>query len=175
MFLAFMSLSNGALTVFWYAATTPLPRETANLPARWFVDLTACGVLISWISILINHQRLVMAMRKQNIPLSALPWHSGWTTYSTPVALFLCVVILLTGGYTVFTKGNWSVSGFVSSYLDIPLVLVAFGLWKLFKRTKFVKLSEIPLREALDDYLEHPEDKDPAKKGWRKYVGFLWD
>jgi amino acid transporter len=62
MFLAFMNLSNGALTVFY-----------------WFLDLTACGVLISWITILLNHQRLILAMKKQNIPLSALPWHNSWT------------------------------------------------------------------------------------------------
>ena len=62
MFLAFMSLSNGALTVFY-----------------WFLDLTACGVLISWITILTNHQRLMMAMKKQEIPLSYLPWHNKWT------------------------------------------------------------------------------------------------
>ena len=63
MFLAFMSLSNGALTVFY-----------------WLVDLTACGVLISWIAILTNHQRLILAMRKQGLPLSLLPWHNGWTS-----------------------------------------------------------------------------------------------
>lgn len=62
MFLAFMTLSNGALTVFY-----------------WFVDLTACGVLISWIAILTNHQRLILAMKKQGLPLTALPWHNGWT------------------------------------------------------------------------------------------------
>lgn len=66
MFLAFMTLSNGALTVFY-----------------WFLDLTACGVLISWITILINHQRLILAMKKQNIPLSALPWHNPWTCESS--------------------------------------------------------------------------------------------
>ena len=62
MFLAFMSLSEGALTVFW-----------------WLVDLVACGVLISWITILLNHLRLILAMRKQGLPLSSLPWHSQWT------------------------------------------------------------------------------------------------
>lgn len=29
----------------------------------------------------------------------------------------MCSVILLTNGFYVFTKGNWSASGFVSSYL----------------------------------------------------------
>jgi amino acid transporter len=62
MFLAFMSLSDGALTVFW-----------------WLVDLVACGVLISWVAILFNHWRLMMAMRRQRLPLSSLPWHSRWT------------------------------------------------------------------------------------------------
>jgi yeast amino acid transporter len=100
MFLSFMSLSEGALTVFW-----------------WFVDLTACGVLISWITILLNHWRLIMAMKKQGIPLSRLPWHNRWTEWASPAALVLCVVILLTAGYPTFTRGNWSTAGFISSYL----------------------------------------------------------
>ena len=120
MFLAFMSLSEGAMTVFW-----------------WFVDLTACGVLISWITVLLNHLRLIHAMKKQGLPLSSLPWHSRWTgtcfwkiscsstdsylEYSTPVALAFCILILFTGGFTVFTKGNWSTSGFISSYLYVPI------------------------------------------------------
>ena len=158
MFSAFMTLSSGALTVFW-----------------WFVDLTACGVLVSWISILINHQRLMLAMNKQDIPLSSLPWHNSWTKFSTPVALFMCIVILLTSGFTVFTKGNWSTSGFVSSYLDIPLVLTAYTLWKLIKRTKTVDLSDVPLKQVLDDIKQNPEPIEPSPKGLSKFVGFLWD
>lgn len=37
--------------------------------------------------------------------------------YSSAAALFMCIIILLTNGFYVFTKGNWSASGFVSSYL----------------------------------------------------------
>lgn len=62
MFLSFMSLSDGALTVFY-----------------WLVDLTACGVLVSWITVLLNHTRLMLAMKKQGLPLSRLPWHSRFT------------------------------------------------------------------------------------------------
>ncbi|KAF2161945.1 hypothetical protein M409DRAFT_69456 [Zasmidium cellare ATCC 36951] len=158
MFLAFMSLSQSALTVFW-----------------WFVDLTACGVLISWISILINHQRLILAFKKQSIPLSSLPWHNAWTVFSTPVALFMCIIILFTAGFSNFTRGNWSTSGFISSYLDIPLVLTAFVLWKIFKKTSFVKLDEIPLKEALEEIERKPEESEPPKKGWAKWIGILWD
>lgn len=158
MFTAFMSLSSGALTVFY-----------------WFVDLVSAGVLISWIAILVNHQRLLMAMKKQSIPYSLLPWHNSWTRYSTPVALCACVLILFTGGFTNFTKGNWSASGFVSSYLDIPLVLGAYAIWKVIKKTKLVRLEDIPLREAFEEIGREPEDPEPVAKGWVKWVAFLWD
>ena len=100
MFLAFMSLSDGAMTVFW-----------------WLVDLTAAGVLVSWSAILFNHIRLCQAMKKQGIPRTELPFHNRWTPYTSPVALGMCLTILFTGGFSVFTKGNWSAVGFVSSYL----------------------------------------------------------
>lgn len=62
MFLSFMSLSDGALTAFFY-----------------LVDLTAAGVLVSWIAILINHIRLRLALKKQGIPATRLPWYNSWT------------------------------------------------------------------------------------------------
>ncbi|EGX94102.1 amino acid permease, putative [Cordyceps militaris CM01] len=139
MLLSFMSLSSGALTAFY-----------------WLVSLTAAGVLVSWIAILINHIRLRLAMRVQGIPETRLPWHNAWTLYASCWALGMCIIILLTAGFRVFTKGNWSPEAFVSSYLDIPLVAVAFLLWKFYKKTKIVKLSEIPLRAAF----EQAEQKD---------------
>ncbi|KAI7970144.1 hypothetical protein EIK77_008371 [Talaromyces pinophilus] len=64
-FLAYMCVSNDALTVFY-----------------WFVDLTAAGVLISWITVSLNHIRLIQALKKQGYPPHALPWHNSWTRKS---------------------------------------------------------------------------------------------
>jgi amino acid transporter len=57
---------------------------------------------------------------------------------------------------------------------DIPLVITAFSLWKIFKRTQIVKLADIPLLEALE---RASQDVEPEKvlPLWRKMVGFLWD
>jgi amino acid transporter len=66
MFLSFMSLSSGAYTVFW-----------------WLVDLTSAGVLVSWSAILLNHLRLKMALKKQGIEASRLPWNNWWTCKSS--------------------------------------------------------------------------------------------
>ncbi|PHH76941.1 hypothetical protein CDD82_3742 [Ophiocordyceps australis] len=143
MFLSFISLSNDALTVFW-----------------WLVDLTAAGILVSWISILLNHIRLRLAMKKQQIPLSRLPWYNSWTIYASYAALAMCILILLTSGFAVFTTGRWSATDFVSAYLDIPLVLGAYLLWKWVKGTTIVNLSDVPLQSALDQ--AHQKQVDSA-------------
>ncbi|KAL6852618.1 hypothetical protein ACO1O0_007165 [Amphichorda felina] len=133
MLLSFLSLSSGALTVFW-----------------WFVDLTAAGVLVSWSAILLNHIRLRRALQVQDIPASRLPWYNGWTVYTSQAALVMCVTILLTGGFSTFTAGNWDTTVFVSSYLDIPIVLSVYLGWKYLKKTRIVSLKQIPILAALD-------------------------
>lgn len=105
MFLAFMSLSSSAMTVFY-----------------WLVDLTAAGVLVSWSCILLNHTRLCAAMHKQGILRRELPFYNAWTQYSSSVALVMCQIILWTGGFSVFTKGGWDAATFVSAYLYVTFV-----------------------------------------------------
>ncbi|KAL2163376.1 hypothetical protein VTH06DRAFT_5433 [Thermothelomyces fergusii] len=159
MFLSFMSLSEAAITVFW-----------------WLVSLTAAGVLFSWSSILLNHVRLMQALDRQGIHPSKLPWHTWWTRYSSPAGLFMCIIILLTSGFSVFTRGNWDSAQFVSSYLDIPIMFTAYLFWKFFKKTKVVSLDEIPLREALariDDC--YPEQTPSKKRGWTRAISWIWD
>ncbi|ODN75886.1 hypothetical protein L202_05875 [Cryptococcus amylolentus CBS 6039] len=157
-FLAFMSLSENALTVFY-----------------WLMDLVGCGVLISWSAVLVNHLRLLAALKKQDIPRSVLPWSNWWTPYSSAVALFFCLVILLTNGWEVFTHGGWSPSGFITAYLDIPLVLAAYLIWKFYKKTEYVPLSEIPIRQVLESIDAEPEEKEERHTGWVRWGSWLWD
>lgn len=74
----------------------------------------------------------------------------------------------------VFTTGNWDTASFISAYLDIPLVICAYVGWKVFKRTHVVNLLDAPIREALDDMRDNPEEKIPKPKGWRK-LNLLWE
>jgi yeast amino acid transporter len=84
MFLSLLSLSNGAMTVFW-----------------WFVDLTASGVLISWTVILVNHIRLRSAVQKQNIPVFRLPWYNSWTRKFLNTSPSIRHPSLLTSSYRI--------------------------------------------------------------------------
>jgi amino acid transporter len=51
--------------------------------------------------------------------LRQIPANVGDTVYSSYVGLFMTLLILFTGGFRVFTKGNWDPVGFVSSYLCV--------------------------------------------------------
>lgn len=57
---------------------------------------------------------------------------------------------------------------------DIPLVIAAYIAWKVYKRTSIVKLSEIPLEEALERAASDVE-VEKERPLWRKLIGFLWD
>lgn len=159
-FLSFMTLSDKAITVFY-----------------WFVNLVGCGVLISWSVILLNHLRLRMAMRRAGISRHEMPWSNGWTPYASAFGLCFCIVLLLTNGYTTFTKGNWDTSVFITAYLDIGLIIFITAVWKILKRTKYVPLSKIPLQTIFDDVHRKPLNDEPEapSKGWIRVISWLWD
>ena len=107
------------------------------------------------------------------------------TLYSSYAGLVMCLIILFTGGFRVFTKGNWDANSFVSSYLDIPLVIVFFFGWKLIKKTRWVRLDELPLRAIIEQAKERAhqaemeQQAEDALKGdrhrWLKYISWIWD
>ncbi|KAI5296172.1 hypothetical protein KEM52_005329 [Ascosphaera acerosa] len=154
--LGYMCCSHGALTVFF-----------------WFVNLTSAGVLVSWISILFNHIRLLRAFKTQNISPRMLPWHNSWTLGASYFAIVSCTVILFTGGFRVFTKGNWDASSFVSSYLDIPLVFCLYLGYKIYRKTRWIPSREIRLRDALDEANSDPENVPIKQTGWQR-LNILW-
>ena len=54
------------------------------------------------------------------------------------------VILSLTNGYAVFTKGNWSVSDFFANYITIGFVVVLFIMGTAYyKEWKFRDMEEI--------------------------------
>lgn len=48
-------------------------------------------------------------------------------------------------------------------------------LWKIFKKTKLVRLEDIPLREVLDRIAAEEKIVEPRKAGWIRAISWLWD
>ena len=71
------------------------------------------------------------------------------------------------GGYAVFLPGRWSVPTFLFSYTMIGVFPVVFVVWKLLKRTKFLKPEEVDLRQGVEEIEEYTRDYVPIPS---KYV-----
>jgi amino acid transporter len=57
---------------------------------------------------------------------------------------------------------------------DIPLVLCAYGGYKLIRRTKIVPLDMVPLRQALDEAENDPENVPLTKDSLLSKLNILW-
>jgi amino acid transporter len=77
----------------------------------------------------------------QGISREELPWNHWRTVYSSYFTSVACIYFFVMGGFAAFINGNWEVGTFVSAYLDIPIVLIAYiGSNLLPKKTKILSL-----------------------------------
>ena len=57
---------------------------------------------------------------------------------------------------------------------DIPLVLCAYGGYKLIRQTKIVPLDMVPLRQALYEAENDPENVPIKKDSFLSRLNILW-
>lgn len=114
---------------------------------------------LSWVCIGIASLRFRSAIRKQGLE-HLLPY-KNWTYPVGPIiAVCLNIVLILVQGWSCFSP-HFKPVDFVSFYIEIPIMIVMFLAWKLVKRTKFVRLSEMDL--LTDRYnVVHEEGVDPT-------------
>lgn len=157
MCLGYMTLSDTASTVF-----------------NWLQDLVSIATLVNWIIICIVYLRFHYACKKQGINRhTELPWAAPLQPYITWASLTLFVVLLFTGGYATFIHGEWDSETFVSSYFNIPLILILYFGYKFTKKTKIIPLSEVPIRHFIDIWQNNLEPPEEPRKGLQK-LNILW-
>ncbi|EMG47354.1 DIP5 Dicarboxylic amino acid permease [Candida maltosa Xu316] len=154
--LAYLSISSGSAQVF-----------------DWFQNITSSYLLINWIIFAVDHIALHRALKAQGFSRKDLPHTIRGGQYAGPFSLFFSVLFLLTGGFGVFTKGNWKFANFFSSYFIIPLFLGLYVFGKFFWKTKYIKPSEVQLKALFYDVENRPEPPAKKLKGW-EYITLLW-
>lgn len=87
--LGYMSLSAGASIAF-----------------GWLQDLTSVSAIITWMVICTVYLRFYYGCKVQGIDRSELPWKAPFQPYIAWLSLSSFIVLLLTGGYSVFIKGQ---------------------------------------------------------------------
>lgn len=158
MALGYMTLSSSASTVF-----------------TWMQDIVSISTLVNWICICVVYLRFLYGCRKQGIDrYRELPWAAPLQPYTTWASLIVFILLFFTGGYSTFMKDNWSNETFVSSYLNLPLIVLVYVGYKVYMKTKVLPLDQIPIRPFIRRYREDPEIEEPESKvGWRRF-NILW-
>ncbi|RAL02271.1 putative amino acid permease [Aspergillus ibericus CBS 121593] len=111
----------------------------------WLLNLSTIAGLIAWATLSLCYIRFYQAMKAQGVSRDTIPWKSPFQPYTAWVGFIGSTIITLVAGFPVFLKGNWSTADFFASYVGIPIFIVPIILWKVFKRTEFVRLSNMDL------------------------------
>ena len=112
----------------------------------------------------IKFRKAYLAQPENLDPNVHLPYRSPFQPFSAYYALIGCFIMAFVGGYEVFLPGNWDVPTFLFSYMMIFICPVIFVGWKILKKTKWLKPTEVDVigeREAIDEYQRSYAPKIP--------------
>ena len=113
----------------------------------WLLNTSGMTGFIAWLGIAISHYRFRRGYVKQGLPLSALPYRSGFFPLGPMFAFALCLVITLGQNYQAFLEDQIDWTSVAATYIGIPLFLLIWFGYKLTKGTKVVKYHEMEFPE----------------------------
>ncbi|GAA6032974.1 hypothetical protein JCM8097_000079 [Rhodosporidiobolus ruineniae] len=134
----------------------------ASQAFSWITNLSTVAGLIAWATLSFAYIRFYRGMKVQGISRDTLPWKSPFQPYTAWVGFIGSTIITFVSGFTVFLKGQWDAQNFVASYIGIPIFIVPIILWKLFKKSKFVRAKDMDLYSGRIDSSKLPQPKIPT-------------
>lgn len=115
------------------------------------------ATFIVWATIGIAHVRFRKALVAQGQDPELLPYKATWYPWGTYFAIAANIFLVFFQGYTAFLN-PFSVTDFVINYILLPVFVLFFLVYKIWNKTKLVKLDEMDIwtgrREILDQGME---------------------
>lgn len=139
-FIAFLNVTDDSRVVFGY-----------------FVNLVTIFGILTWINILISHICFVRARRSQGLRNADLPYVSPFGIAGSYIALAACIIITIFKNFDVFICDSkrtdspcFDYKNFITGYLGIPLYLAMILGFKVIKKTRYLRPSEVDLFTGKD-------------------------
>ncbi|SHO76501.1 Similar to S.cerevisiae protein GAP1 (General amino acid permease) [Malassezia sympodialis ATCC 42132] len=152
----------------------------------WMLSISGLSAIFAWGSICLCHIRFRAAWKYQGLTLRQLSWASPLGTIGSYIGLSLCILVVIATFYvSAFPIGEASMNGndraenFFNGMISLVIVIV-FGLvYKLFARTRFVRLGEMDIhtgrRESVgDEVLEQEQAEKRAQPMWKRVLGTIF-
>ncbi|EME81274.1 uncharacterized protein MYCFIDRAFT_140266 [Pseudocercospora fijiensis CIRAD86] len=152
--------------------------SSSSVVFGWFVNITTIAGLIGWLIICVTYLRFYYGMNAQGISRDRLPYKSPLQPYLGWAALCALVLVILFSGYSVFFPGHWSVTAFLTYYIDIAIFIFLWACALLIFRAKPVSLHNMDLSEIHLIEREREDEKQAAgmhsvpqlSSWWRKWL-----
>lgn len=138
-FLSFLQVGNGSAVVL-----------------DWLVSLITAGGIIDYLVMSFTYLWFYRACKAQGVDRKTLPYFGWGQPYCAIIALV--IQLLVVGGYGYEAFMPWDVSAFFRNYTMQLLAPILFIFWKVVKRTRVVRPSELDLvwqRPTIDAYESH--------------------
>ena len=151
--------------------------ETSSDVFNDLSNLSSITGLITWGTILASYLRFYYAAKLQGVDRNDFPYKAPFQPWLSMFGFVMIILIILFNGYTVFLSGNWDTTSFVIAYITIPIFVVFYAFWKIFKRTHFVTLADIDFvtgRRELDEISDEYAAQD-ASKGPQPFYMRVWN
>ncbi|KAL5492326.1 hypothetical protein ACEPAI_3773 [Sanghuangporus weigelae] len=154
-FLAFMNTSADSAEVF-----------------NWFVNLSTVAGFFTWFSLNLTFLFFYRGKKAQGFDRTKSAYYSGLQPWLSIWGCFWCALFILINGFDVFFDFN--ASGFLTSYINIPLFFIFYVGWKFFKRTKVWKPHEMDFVTGIPTVEETEIPEDPPRTILEKIAAVLF-
>ena len=86
----------------------------------------------------------------QGNTLDEIPFRAAFGVWGSWLGLILCILCLVAQFYVALFPigGEPNAAGFFQAYLACPIIIAFYVFWKVFKRTRVVKISEADLQSG---------------------------
>ena len=147
----------------------------------WLVDISSLALIFTWGSTCLAHIRFRMAWKRRGRTLRQIPWTSPLGVTGSMVGFALNVLVVVANFYiSAFPidegskNSNDRADSFFEGMISLVIALVLFIGWKIYKRTRVVKLDEMDLdtgrREEVSDELLEQERFEFRARPWHQRV-----
>lgn len=129
-----------------------------NAAFNWMLAISGLAVIFTWASICACHIVFRAAWKRQGHSLDELAFTSQAGVIGSWIGLSLNILILVAQFWTGFAPVGYAdmtaselVMNFFEAYLAFPVIILFFVSYKIVKKTKFRKISEIDVDSGRRD------------------------
>ncbi|KAJ5949852.1 Amino acid/polyamine transporter I [Penicillium verhagenii] len=131
------------------------------------ITLSGVATFIVWSVIGICHIRFRRALVAQGEDPSKLPYQAVFYPYGTYIALAANIFLVFFQGYTCFLN-PFSASDFVINYILLPVFVLFFVAYKIWNKTKWVRLEDMDIWSGRRGFAIEEEENDKERGWWWK-------